>query len=106
MDYLPIQASAVPCEWVFSSGSETMTKQSNWVSLALMEALQMVEFFLKTEQLNFTRGWILSTVQMAVDINDDDVLATIVNNNIACEGLGLCIDHVIGVIGDEEADNE
>src|SRR6267154_890215 len=34
MDYLPIQASAVPCERVFSSSSETDTKKHNRMSLA------------------------------------------------------------------------
>ncbi|OJA20567.1 hypothetical protein AZE42_14066 [Rhizopogon vesiculosus] len=29
MDYLPIQASAVPCERVFSSSAETDTKKQN-----------------------------------------------------------------------------
>ncbi|OJA12305.1 hypothetical protein AZE42_10248 [Rhizopogon vesiculosus] len=60
MDYLPIQASAVPCECVFSSSVETDTKKCNRISPSLMEALQMLKFHLKKEHLNFTRGWITS----------------------------------------------
>src|ERR1700678_3810100 len=40
MDYLPIQASAVPCERIFSSSAETDTKKRNHISPLLMEALQ------------------------------------------------------------------
>ncbi|KIK19728.1 hypothetical protein PISMIDRAFT_85242, partial [Pisolithus microcarpus 441] len=57
MDYLPIQALAVPCECIFSSSAEMMTKRCNQISPILMEALQMLKFFFKKEQLNFTRGW-------------------------------------------------
>jgi len=57
MDYLPVQASAVPCERVFSSSSETCTKKRNRISPILVEALQMVKFSVKKERLNFTKGW-------------------------------------------------
>jgi hypothetical protein len=42
MDYLPIQASSVPCEQAFSLSAETDTAQRNWISPVLMEALQML----------------------------------------------------------------
>ena len=51
MDYLPIQASAVPCERVFSSSTETDTKKRNRISPALMEALQVLKFSLKKDCL-------------------------------------------------------
>ncbi|KIK19412.1 hypothetical protein PISMIDRAFT_43550, partial [Pisolithus microcarpus 441] len=57
LDYLPIQASSVPCECVFSSSSETDMKKHNCITPALMEALQMLKFGLKKERLDFTRGW-------------------------------------------------
>ncbi|KIK26888.1 hypothetical protein PISMIDRAFT_42240, partial [Pisolithus microcarpus 441] len=53
LDYLPIQASSVPCEHVFSSSSETDTKKHNHIMPALMEALQMLKFSLKKECLDF-----------------------------------------------------
>jgi hypothetical protein len=54
MDYLPIQASAVPCERVFSSSAETDTKKRNRIGPELMEALQVLKFALKKSRLNFT----------------------------------------------------
>ncbi|KIK26369.1 hypothetical protein PISMIDRAFT_50153, partial [Pisolithus microcarpus 441] len=56
LDYLPTQASLVPCKHVFSSSSETDTKKHNRIAPALMEALQMLKFGLKKERLDFTRG--------------------------------------------------
>jgi hypothetical protein len=57
MDYLPIQATSVPCERVFSSAKETDTAKRNKISPLLMEALQLLKFSLKKERLNFTAGW-------------------------------------------------
>jgi hypothetical protein len=42
--FLPIQASAVPSERVFSLSAETDTSKRNRISPALMEALQMLKF--------------------------------------------------------------
>lgn len=44
MDYLPIQASAVPSEHIFSSSSQTDTPQRNRILPILMESLQMLKF--------------------------------------------------------------
>jgi hypothetical protein len=54
MDYLPIQASAVACERVFSSSAETDTKKRNRIKPELMEALQILKYALKKDRLNFT----------------------------------------------------
>ena len=54
MDYLPIQASAVPCERVFSSSSETDTKKRNRIKPELFEALQILKFGIKSDRLSFT----------------------------------------------------
>jgi hypothetical protein len=64
MDYLPIQATSVPCERVFSSSKETDTAKRNSISPVLMEALQILKFSLKKERLNFTAGWSTSKVAM------------------------------------------
>jgi hypothetical protein len=57
MDIVPIQASSVPCERVFSSGKETMTARRNKISPELMESLQVLKYFLKKgEELSFTQG--------------------------------------------------
>ena len=57
LDFLPIQASAVPSERVFSSSAETDTKKRNRINPVLMEALQMLKFALKQSRLNFTKDW-------------------------------------------------
>ena len=71
MDYLPIQASAVPCERAFSSGAETLTAHRNRIKPALMEALQMLKFALKKRHLNFAEN-LLTSEQVMDDREDDD----------------------------------
>ena len=66
MDYLPIQASAVPCERVFSSSAKTDTKKWNRISPALMEALQVLKFSLKKDRL------ISSTFDIREYLSTDD----------------------------------
>ena len=80
MDYLPIQASSVPCERIFSSSSETSTKKRNRISPLLMEALQILKFQIKKERLNFTAGWITSEKQMLDDVPDEDLLDEVLNS--------------------------
>ena len=72
MDYLPIQASSVPCERIFSSSTETDTKCCNRIGPVLMEALQMLKFERKKKQLDFTGGWALD---YALLIQDDPNIA-------------------------------
>jgi hAT family C-terminal dimerisation region len=55
MDVLPIQASAVPCERIFSSSKETTTNRRNHLGPRMMEALQLLKFQSKHGKgLNFT----------------------------------------------------
>ncbi|KIK76401.1 hypothetical protein PAXRUDRAFT_170080, partial [Paxillus rubicundulus Ve08.2h10] len=58
MDVLPAQASAVPSEWVFSSSKETCTGHRNKLSPMMLEALQILKFTYKQEQLNFTMDFV------------------------------------------------
>ena len=80
MDYLPIQASSVPSERVFSSSAETDTKKQNRISPLLMEALQMLKFYLKKKRLDFTESWVTTELQMTVDDPDDDLLGKLLRN--------------------------
>lgn len=50
MDILPAQASAVPCERLFSSAKETCTLRRNRISTGLLEALQMLKFRYKQKR--------------------------------------------------------
>ena len=57
MDILPIQASSVPWERVFSSSKETVTARRNSLSPKLMEALQLLKFSTKQGRgISFTKG--------------------------------------------------
>jgi hypothetical protein len=82
MDYLPIQASAVPCERVFSSSAETDTKRRNRIHPDLMEALQMQKFLLKKARLNFMDGWITAEGEMLEDEPERDLLSTLLGGNL------------------------
>jgi len=77
LDYLPIQASAVPSECMFSSSAETDTKKRNWINPILMESLQMLKFALKKARLDFTGGWITPEHTMQERIIDKDFLGAL-----------------------------
>jgi hypothetical protein len=68
MDYLPIQASAVSCERVFSSS----------INPELMESLQMLKYHLKKEYLNFTEDWALKEKELIEDAPEEDLLHMLV----------------------------
>ncbi|KAF9525796.1 hypothetical protein CPB83DRAFT_514406 [Crepidotus variabilis] len=53
MDVLPAQASAVPCERVFSSSKETCTVRRSNIDAPLFERLQILKFSIKNDRLNF-----------------------------------------------------
>jgi hAT family C-terminal dimerisation region len=95
MDYLPIQASAVPCEQIFSSSAETDTKKQNCISPLLMEALQMLKFHLKKERLNFTESWVTPESQMTKDNPDADLL----DNLLGDVGVQDALDGIMQSIG-------
>lgn len=81
VDYLPIQATSVPCERVFSSAKETDTVKRNRMSPMLMEALQMLKFILKKQRLNFMDGWAVPEEAMKEMPKSDGDLSNIVMNN-------------------------
>ena len=81
MDYLPIQATSVPCERVFSSSGETDTKRRNRINPLTMEALQILKFHLKKERLHFTEGWMTPEKEMVDDPADVDLLAGLLKEN-------------------------
>jgi hAT family C-terminal dimerisation region len=79
MDYLPIQASSVPCERVFSSAKDTDTVKRNRIHPMLMEVLQTMKFSLKKDRgaISFTDGWKTTEVEMmaAQKTSKEDLLA-------------------------------
>ncbi|TFY53942.1 hypothetical protein EVG20_g9907 [Dentipellis fragilis] len=54
MDTLPTQASAVPCEQVFSSSKETVISRRSRLIPATVEVLQVLKYRLRHERLNFS----------------------------------------------------
>lgn len=103
LDFLPIQASAVPSERVFSSSSETDTKKQNRINPVLMEALQMLKFALKQSRLDFTKGWATSELLL-------EELEPESGKDLLADLLGLnsedAIDTIIRDFGEDSGDDE
>ena len=73
MDIIPIQASAVPCERVFSSAKDTMSARWNWISEKLMEALQVLKFSARNGRpLSFTAGLSYAEEIAEMEPSDDE----------------------------------
>ncbi|EPS92877.1 hypothetical protein FOMPIDRAFT_1080907, partial [Fomitopsis schrenkii] len=51
VDYMPTQATSVPCERIFSSAGLTDTPRRSRIGDDLMEALQVIKYLLKKERL-------------------------------------------------------
>ena len=71
-DILPVQASSVPCECVFSSAKEIITPRRNRLTAKTIEALQIIKFSLKnTQGLDFMAGFRKSEVLKEIDAIDE-----------------------------------
>jgi hypothetical protein len=103
MDYLPIQASSVPCERVFSPAKETDTVKRNRIHLMLMEALQMLKFSLKKDRqsISFTDRWKTAKVEMmlARKATKEDLLAQLLTGD--CQAT---TNALLNVLDDEEVE--
>jgi hypothetical protein len=99
MDYLPIQASSVPSERVFSSSSETDTVRRNRIKPVLMEAIQMLKFGLKKARLDFTKGWKTDEALMGGDSEEgaEDLLAALLGDNQADN-----LESLLDALGDDD----
>ena len=79
IDYLPIQASSVPCKHIFLSAKETDMLKRNQMNPMMMKALQTLKFSLKKDRqsISFTNGWKTAKVEMmeAPKTTKDDLLA-------------------------------
>src|SRR5258708_21095570 len=106
LDYLPIQASYVPCERVFSSAKETDTLKCNHIHPVLMEALQTLKFSLKKERFNFTGGWQMALSEMKGKGNagtTKDLLAHLLTRD--CQATTDTLLHALSD-SDDEDDND
>ncbi|OBZ73092.1 Zinc finger BED domain-containing protein 4 [Grifola frondosa] len=106
MDYLPIQASSVPCERVFSSSVQTDIKKRNHMKPILMEALQILKFGLKKDRLDFTTGWITSEESMVETQHSDerDILGELFEENT--ESAEHVMDRIIAELGGDDSEDD
>jgi hypothetical protein len=100
MDYLPVQASSVPSERVFSSSAETDTKKRNRIHPVLMEALQMLKFAFKKHRLDFMQGWI--TPESAMMERDPDQGTDLLDLLLKDDKPEDALDRIIRDFGDDE----
>lgn len=63
-DVLPVQASAVPCERVFSSSKETCALRRNNISNEALERLQILKYLFKLERLTSSEGWVATEKEL------------------------------------------
>jgi hypothetical protein len=103
LDYLPIQASSVPCERVFSSAKETDTAKRNRIHPVLMEALQTLKFSLKKERLNFTGGWQTALRDMKTGSTQDFLAHLLTGDSPATTDALL---HALSDSDDEDEDGD
>lgn len=105
MDYLPIQATSVPSERVFSSSSDTDSKKRNRIAPVLFEALQILKSVYKEEALDFTSGWSSTERQILSDMEDSSVpsLQGLLSSTDA-PSLQLAVDDIVGFLIDEDED--
>jgi hypothetical protein len=94
MDYLPIQASSVPCERAFSSSSETDTVRRNRISPILMEALQMLKFAVRNTPIDFTSDILTPEKELEGD-TAPNLLAELTNEAHDDERRENVIDRVV-----------
>ncbi|KAJ7440176.1 hypothetical protein FB451DRAFT_989599, partial [Mycena latifolia] len=72
LDVLPVQASAVPCEQVFSSSKETDSLHRGSLSPRMMEMLQILKFIYRQGRINFCEDLVVTETELSViDINPD-----------------------------------
>lgn len=72
IDYLAIQATLVPSKRMFSSFAETDTKRCNYLSLITFEALQVLKYCYRQDQLDFIQPWVSRESNMFVTNKDGE----------------------------------
>ena len=111
MDYLPVQASLVSCEQVFSSSSETDTKKRNHINGLLMEALQMLKFALKKDCLSTNKcfSWTMEKEMTPDDLDIEpgaaiDLLADLVNTGSGARAHDALDRAIMATADDDEVE--
>jgi len=102
LDFIPIQASVVPSERVFSSSAETDTKKQNRINPVLMEALQMLKFALKQSRLDFTKGWI--TPESMLQEQEPELGKDLLGDLLGLNSEDV-VDNIIQLFGEDDTDD-
>ncbi|KIJ91783.1 hypothetical protein K443DRAFT_114565 [Laccaria amethystina LaAM-08-1] len=80
LDVLPVQASSVLSERMFSSSKETDTLRRNNLSPEIMERLQILKFTFASEWMDFNNKWV--SIEEEISVSNvspscmDDLFAT------------------------------
>lgn len=73
---MPVQASAVPCERVFSSSKETDVLRRSKTSPLTMEVLQVLKYLYRSERIPFTARFLATEA----DLDEEGVEPGQINN--------------------------
>jgi hypothetical protein len=57
MDIIPVQATSVPSECIFSSAGCTMSNDRNRITPEHFEILQIYKYYLRSKQVSFVSEW-------------------------------------------------
>jgi hypothetical protein len=83
MDVLPIQATSVPCERIFSAAGDIVTKDRTRLLPKHVEMLQVFKFFLKKKRISFVPDWKMDIQQDYLDTIAPQVEHAIEENQYA-----------------------
>ncbi|KAL1691529.1 hypothetical protein GGG16DRAFT_53319, partial [Schizophyllum commune] len=85
LDVMPAQASAVPCERVFSSSKETDALRRANLSPKLMEHLQILKYIFRGDRLNFMSELLCTEQELTVIDMDTSILEDMISEGRADE---------------------
>jgi hAT family C-terminal dimerisation region len=102
LDYLPIQASAVPCERAFSSSAETDTTRRNRISPNLMEALQILKYSIRNDLIDFTTDSVAAEKDLIPLHTSQDLLAQLAQTADTDGQWEDVMDRILRDIADDE----
>jgi hypothetical protein len=104
LDYLPIQASAVPCERAFSSSAETDTKRRNRIGPNLMEALQILKYSIRNDLIDFTAVNLATEKDLVPVHTSQDLLAQLTQTAHTDGQWEDVMDKILRDLGDDTDD--
>jgi hypothetical protein len=81
MNTLPVQASAVSCERVFSSAKRTITDDRNRLVAQTIETKQIVKYALKSARFSLQSRWNTSPLEASAATIAEDLEAALKSRN-------------------------